>query len=45
LLATHFSDASHGVLIYLGGCLITTCIYMLIKSMKKIPTSNTPVAG
>jgi len=45
LLATHFSDASHGVLIYLGGCLITTCIYMLIKSMKKIPTGNTPVAG
>ena len=45
LLATHFSDASHGVLIYLGGCLITTCIYMLIKSMKKIPTGNTPVAS
>ena len=45
LMATHFSDKSHGVLIYLGGCLITTCIYMLIKSMKKIPTGNTPVAG
>lgn len=45
LLATNFSDASHSVLIYLAGCLITTCIYMLIKSMKKIPTGNTPVAG
>lgn len=45
LMATYFSDESHGVLIYLGGCLITTCIYMLIKSMKKIPTGNTPVAG
>lgn len=45
LMATYFSDKSHGVLIYLGGCLITTCIYMLIKSMKKIPTGNTPVAG
>ncbi|ASM53799.1 hypothetical protein PNIG_a1678 [Pseudoalteromonas nigrifaciens] len=45
MLAANFSDASDGILLYLGGCLATTCIYMLIKSMKDIPTGSTPVAG
>lgn len=45
MLAANISDASNGILLYLGGCLATTCIYMLIKSMQDIPTGNTPVAS
>ncbi|WP_110455759.1 MFS transporter [Shewanella algidipiscicola] len=45
VLAANLSDATDGVVFYLGGCLITTCIYMLIKSMENIRTGDTPIAG
>lgn len=45
LLAVNLSDASENIVFYLGGCLLTTCLYMLVKSGEKISTSQTPVAG
>ena len=45
LLAANLFASANGIMLYLGGCLITTCIYMLIKSLKGISTDNTPVAG
>ena len=45
LFAANLFASANGIMLYLGGCLITTCIYMLIKSLKSISTDNTPVAG
>lgn len=45
LLAANLFASANGIMLYLGGCLFTTCIYMLIKSLKGISTDNTPVAG
>lgn len=45
MLAANLSDASNGIVFYLAGCLITTCIYMFIKSIKNIRAGKTPVAG
>lgn len=45
LLATNLSDSPNAVIFYLGGCLITTCLYMFIKSVEKIHTGQTPIPG
>lgn len=45
MLAANLSDAPNGIVFYLAGCLITTCIYMFIKSIKNIRAGKTPVAG
>ncbi len=45
LLATKLSQSSNGILYYLGGIMLTTCLYMLIKSIEKIHTGHKPVAG
>ncbi len=45
LFAAMFSDSAHGLPMYLGVCLFATCIYMLIKSSRKISTTDTPIAG
>ncbi len=45
LLATTFTQASNGLIIYLGVCLITTCIYMLLKSAETISSGQKPIAG
>ena len=42
LLAFAFQNYDHGLIIYLGLCLVTTCIYMLYKSIPKAPESNCP---
>lgn len=42
LLAFSFDHYEHGLIIYLGLCLITTCIYMLYKSIPKAPETNFP---
>ncbi|WP_258405030.1 MFS transporter [Shewanella psychrotolerans] len=45
ILAVKLSDASDNIIFYLGGCLLTTSIYMLIKSSERISAGQTPVAG
>ncbi|WP_228768331.1 MFS transporter [Shewanella sp. TC10] len=45
LLATTFTEAGNGLIIYLGVCLITTSIYMLIKSAETLPSGHKPIAG
>ena len=45
LFAALLSDSADGLPVYLGVCLFATCIYMLIKSSRKISTTDTPIAG
>ncbi|MCL1067823.1 MFS transporter [Shewanella olleyana] len=45
LLATTFTEAGNGLIIYLGVCLITTCIYMLMKSAETISSGQKPIVG
>lgn len=45
LLASNLSDSPNALIFYLGGCLITTCLYMFIKSVEKIHTGQTPIPG
>lgn len=44
LFAANLSDSPDGIIFYLGGCLITTCIYMLIKSMQKTHSEQWPLS-
>jgi len=44
LLAVNLSDSPNGIIFYMGGCLITTCIYMLIKSMHKAHSEQWPLS-
>jgi UMF2 family putative MFS family transporter len=43
LLALSFHNYEHGLILYIGLCLITTCIYMLYKSIPKAPEGNCPL--
>ncbi|OBT06786.1 MFS transporter [Shewanella sp. UCD-FRSSP16_17] len=45
LLATTFTEVGNGLIMYLGVCLITTCIYMLMKSAETISSGQKPIAG
>lgn len=45
LLATKLTDSTNGTLYYLGAIMLTTCLYMLIKSIEKIHTEHKPLAG
>lgn len=36
LLALSLSDKGHGMMIYLAICLLSTCLYMLLKSLQKL---------
>ncbi|WP_285163400.1 MFS transporter [Shewanella goraebulensis] len=45
LLATTFTETGNGLIIYLGVCLITTSIYMLMKSAETISSGQKPIAG
>ena len=45
LLATKLTQSSNGILYYLGAIMLTTCLYMLIKSIENIHTGHKPVAG
>ncbi|MCW3170932.1 MFS transporter [Shewanella subflava] len=45
LMATSFTAADDGLVVYLGVCLLATCIYMLIKSMAAISSGQKPIAG
>lgn len=45
MLSAHLSNAPNGIVFYLAGCLISTCIYMFIKSITNIHAGKTPVAG
>ncbi|WP_394147646.1 MFS transporter [Shewanella atlantica] len=42
LFAANLSDSPDGLILYLGACLISTCIYMLIKSMHNAHTEQRP---
>ena len=44
VMATTFTDAGNGLIIYLGVCLVTTCIYMLIKSAETLHSDHKPIA-
>ncbi|RTR40596.1 MFS transporter [Shewanella canadensis] len=44
LFAANLSDSPDGIIFYLGACLITTCIYMLIKSMQKAHGEQWPLS-
>ncbi|QFU24540.1 MFS transporter [Shewanella eurypsychrophilus] len=45
LLATKLTQSSNGILYYLGAIMLTTCFYMLIKSIEKLESGHKPVAG
>ncbi|PMG42711.1 MFS transporter [Shewanella sp. 10N.286.52.B9] len=45
LLATTFTDVGNGLIIYLGVCLFSTCVYMLFKSAETLPSGHKPIAG
>lgn len=45
LMATVFTAADDGLVVYLGVCLLATCIYMLIKSMAAISSGQKPIVG
>ncbi|WP_256870977.1 MFS transporter [Shewanella sp. Scap07] len=45
LLATTFTEADNRLIVYLGVCLITTCLYMLFKSAETLHSGHKPIAG
>ncbi|AQS40297.1 arabinose efflux permease family protein [Shewanella psychrophila] len=45
LFATKLTQSSNGILYYLGGIMLTSCLYMLIKSIEKLESGHKPVAG
>ncbi|WP_394204465.1 MFS transporter [Shewanella waksmanii] len=45
LMATTFTEASNGLIVYLGVCLLATSIYMLFKSAETLPSGQKPIAG
>ncbi len=45
IIAQIFNGYKQGLVIYLGFCLTTTCLYMLIKSVPKIHSDHRPIAG
>ena len=45
ILATTLTESANGILYYFGGIILSTCLYMLIKSIEKIQSGHKPVAG
>lgn len=43
LLAQSFDSYQNGLVLYLGVCMLGTCIYMLIKSASSTPTDHTAI--
>ncbi|MCJ8303516.1 MFS transporter [Shewanella sp.] len=45
ILATTLTESANGILYYFGAIMLSTCLYMLIKSIEKIQSGHKPVAG
>ncbi|WP_028762605.1 MFS transporter [Shewanella colwelliana] len=44
-LAVNLFDSPNQVILYLGFCFLTTCLYMLMSSSAKIHSGQNPIAG
>jgi MFS family permease len=43
ILVLAFHEYEHGLILYLGLCLIATCLYLLFKSTEKAPIDHYPL--